>query len=42
MRDAFVSHDHAEYVPGCFRCELSRDEMEVIREMEDQEIVGKK
>lgn len=22
----YVCHDHAEYVDGCFRCDLSRDE----------------
>lgn len=22
-----VAHDHTEYIDGCFRCELSRDEV---------------
>lgn len=22
------AHDHSTFVPGCFRCELSRDEVE--------------
>lgn len=21
-----IPHDHAEFVPGCFRCDLSREE----------------
>lgn len=27
-RGSGVPHDHREYVPGCFRCDLSRDEAE--------------
>lgn len=23
-----TDHDHLEFVPGCFRCELSRDELD--------------
>ena len=28
QRAAGVPHDHSTYVEGCFRCELSRDEVE--------------
>jgi hypothetical protein len=27
-----VAHDHTAYVPGCFRCDLSRDEVRVDRD----------
>jgi hypothetical protein len=27
-----VAHDHAAYVPGCFRCDLSRAEVRVDRD----------
>lgn len=36
----FVPHDHDYYVPGCFRCELSRDEaiMQLAEEYDSIEI----
>lgn len=33
----YVPHDHREYVDGCFRCELGRDEVESIRRDEEAE-----
>jgi len=24
-----TAHDHAEYVPGCYRCEMTKDELGV-------------
>lgn len=32
-----VPHDHREYVEGCFRCELSRDEVDVPTSLPDDD-----
>lgn len=33
-----TQHDHREFVPGCYRCDLGRDEVEAA-ERRDRELV---
>jgi hypothetical protein len=32
-----TAHDHREHVDGCFRCDLSRDEVELAARLEAED-----